>query len=213
MSDDLRKRLSKAFHCYVQTAYACTEGGTVACECRQQYFHINDDWLIVEPLDAEGRPVEDGVQSEKLLLSNLSNFTQPFIRYEVTDRVILHREACPCGNPSPWLELEGRTDDVTSFEEGGRQIKIAPLAIYAVLKEIHELRRFQVLVYSENRVELRIETRKEADRWAAFAETKKRLLEFLAGQGVHQAKILLSEELPCQNPNSGKFKHIIRKSE
>ena len=28
LSDDLRKRLSEAFHCYVQTAYACTEGGT-----------------------------------------------------------------------------------------------------------------------------------------------------------------------------------------
>lgn len=27
LSDDLRERLADAFHCYVQTSYACTEGG------------------------------------------------------------------------------------------------------------------------------------------------------------------------------------------
>ena len=99
LSDSLRNRLAETFHCYVQTSYACTEGGTVACECTQQHFHINDDWLIVEPVDAEGNPVPDGVLSDKIYLTNLYNYAQPYIRYEVTDRVIMHHEPCPCGNP------------------------------------------------------------------------------------------------------------------
>lgn len=93
----------------------------MACECRERHFHVNDDWLIVEPVDAEGKPVPDGVLSDKILLTNLFNYTQPFIRYEVTDRVIIHHEPCHCGNLSPWLELEGRTDDITTFVENGKK--------------------------------------------------------------------------------------------
>lgn len=209
LSDSLRKRLAETFQCYVQTSYSCTEGGTVACECRQQHFHINDDWVIVEPVDAEGKAVPDGVQSEKILLTNLYNFTQPYIRYEVTDRVIMHHEKCACGNPSPWIELEGRTDDVTGFMEAGKEIKVAPLAIYAVLKEVHELRRFQVEVYPENKVELRIEPKEGIEESAAFEAAKKKLADFLANQNIFHATINLSKEKPAQNPNSGKFKHII----
>lgn len=209
LSDKLRQTLADTFHCYVQTSYACTEGGTVACECRARHFHINDDWLILEPVDAEGNPVPDGVLSDKVYLTNLYNFTQPYIRYEVTDRVIMHRERCSCGNPAPWLELEGRTDDVAVFTQEGKQIRIAPLAIYAVLKEVHNLRRFQVLVYPDNRVELRLEEKEGVPRMEVFEEARSRLIEYLAAQNVHRVLVQLSEDSPHQHPRSGKFKHII----
>jgi phenylacetate-coenzyme A ligase PaaK-like adenylate-forming protein len=209
LSDSLRARLADTFNCYVQTSYSCTEGGTVACECRHRHFHINDDWLIVEPVDANGNPVPDGVLSDRLYLTNLYNYTQPFIRYEVTDRVIMHHEPCPCGNPSPWLELEGRTDDVTTFTEDGKEIRIAPLSLYAVLKEVHGIRRFQVLVYSGNKLELRLEEIDGADRTEAFETAKARLEEYLTSQGIQHVTISLAEGSPQQDPNSGKFKHII----
>lgn len=209
LSDPLREKLAETFRCYVQTSYSCTEGGTVACECSHRHFHINDDWLIVEPVDADGNPVPDGVLSEKLYLTNLYNFTQPYIRYEVTDRVILHREGCGCGNPSPWLELEGRTDDVTVFTQEGKQIRIAPLAVYAVLKEVHSLRRFQVLVHPGNRVELRLEEKEGFSRAEAFEAAKACLEAYLATQNIREVSVRLSEDSPRQHPESGKFKHII----
>ncbi len=209
LSDELRQRLADTFRCYVQTSYSCTEGGTVACECAERHFHVNDDWLIVEPVDAAGNPVPDGVRSDKLLLTNLYNYTQPFLRYEVTDRVILHREPCPCGNPSPWLELEGRTDDVTVFAGEDREVRIAPLSVYAVLKEVHGLRRFQVLAYPDDRVELRLEAAEGGDRQTVFGEAKASLERYLASQGVHHVTAVLSDEPPRQDPGSGKFKHIV----
>ncbi len=211
LSDSLRTRLSETFHCYVQTAYSCTEGGTVACECRERHFHVNDDWLIVEPVDAEGKPVPDGVLSDRILLTNLFNYTQPFIRYEVTDRVVMHHEPCRCGNLSPWLELEGRTDDITAFVEDGKEIKVAPLSVYAVLKEVHELRRFQVLAYPENRLELRLEEQDGTDRETAFAAAKEQLEQYLATLGIRHVTITLSQDPPRQDPGSGKFKHIINR--
>lgn len=209
LSDDLRKKLAETFHCYVQTSYSCTEGGSVACECRKQHFHINDDWLIVEAVDKEGNPVDDGVQSEKIYLTNLYNYTQPYIRYEITDRVIMHHEPCGCGKTSPWIELEGRTDDVTTFMAEGKEIKIAPLSFYAVLKEVHDLRRFQLLVYSGNRLELRIEEKAGKNKKKVFESAKECLEKFLTSHNITDVAIRLSESLPAQNPNSGKFKHII----
>lgn len=209
LSDKLREDLRETFHCYVQTSYSCTEGGTVACECRERHFHINDDWLIVEPVDINGNPVPDGVLSDKLYLTNLYNFTQPYIRYEVTDRVIMHREGCGCGNPSPWLELEGRTDDVVTFTQEGKQVRIAPLVLYAVLKEVHSLRRFQMLVHPGNRVELRLEVKEGIPEEKAFEEAKEKLEAYLATQNVRDVSVCMSQDSPRQHPESGKFKHII----
>lgn len=210
LSDSLRQKLAETFHCYVQTSYSCTEGGTVACECTRQHFHINDDWLIVEPVDENGNSVPDGMQSHKIYLTNLYNYTQPYIRYEVTDRVILHREPCGCGKTSPWIELEGRSDDVTEFFRGTSVVKIAPLSLYAVLKEVHCLRRFQVLVYPENHIVLRIECKNGVSKAAAFEAASHSLRRFLTTQGIDHATITLSGDLPQQNPKSGKYKHIIR---
>ena len=130
------------------------------------------------------------------------------IRYEVTDRIILHREACPCGNPSPWLEIEGRNDDVLTFTQDGKTLRVPPLAIYARLKEVPQLRRFQLLKYPENRMELRLEPTKGTGRAEAFAEAAVAVRELLAVYGVTEVSLSLSEELPRQHPVSGKFKHI-----
>lgn len=213
LSDQLREDLEAAFGCPVQTTYSCTEGGTIACECPEKHFHINDDWIIVEPVDHQNQPVPDGVQSDKILITNLYNYTQPFIRYEVTDRVVMHHEPCPCNNPSPWLTLEGRTDDILTFYEDGKVIKIPPLAIYATLKEIHGILRFQLIAHGQNQLELRITPASGCTKQSLFEAAQKKLSAFLASHGVMTAHIAFSDLIPMQHPQSGKFKHIINKTE
>ncbi|WP_373482945.1 phenylacetate--CoA ligase family protein [Acetobacterium sp.] len=213
LSDQLREALEAAFGCPVQTSYSCTEGGTIACECPEKHFHINDDWIIVEPVDHQNQPVPDGVQSDKILITNLYNYTQPFIRYEVTDRVVMHHEPCPCNNPSPWLTLEGRTDDILTFYEEGKVIKIPPLAIYATLKEIHGILRFQLIAHGQNQLELRITPGIGYEPQRLFEAAQQNLSVFLASHGVTTAHISFSDLTPMQHPQSGKFKHIINKPE
>lgn len=209
LSAQLRLQLKETFHCYVQTSYACTEGGTVACECRQQHLHINDDWVIIEPVDENNQPVAAGVQSDKLLLTNLFNYSQPFIRYEVTDRIIVHNEPCACGNLSLWMEIEGRNDDVLSFVENGKEVRVPPLAVYAKLKEIHCLKRFQLVVHKENHMELRLDVDADISKETAFEKANFALKEFFCQYGIRNVNITLSIDSPRQHPGSGKFKHII----
>lgn len=209
LSDALRERLGEAFHCYVQTSYACTEGGCVAGECTHRHFHVNDDWVLVEPVDADNRPVADGELAHHWLLTNLFNYTQPLIRYEVSDRIVMHHEPCACGNPSPWLEIEGRNDDMIVLEADGQTVRIPPLAAYATLKEVHALRRFQLVLLDGNAMELRLEPQPAFTREQAFEQAQKALQAFLAGYGVRDVTIALSAEEPKQHPQSGKFKHIL----
>jgi len=209
LSDDVRSRLSAAFHCPVQTNYSCTEGGTIANECAEGHLHINEDWVIVEPVDNKNNPVPDGKRADKILLTNLFNYTQPFIRYEVTDRVVRHSEQCACGNPSPWLSLEGRNDDVLLLEGIDGIVKIAPLSVYAVIKEIHNIRRFQLLCHPNNHLELRLEPAEGENKAFLFEQAKIALLNYLASQNVLNVTITMSYELPKQHETSGKFKHIL----
>ena len=209
LSDDVRRRLSSAFRCPVQTNYSCTEGGTIANECAEGHLHINEDWVIVEPVDNENNPVSDGKRADKILLTNLFNYTQPFIRYEVTDRVVRHSERCACGNPAPWLSLEGRNDDVLLLKGMEGTVKIAPLSVYAVLKEIHGNRRFQLLCRPDNRLELRLEPAEGENKAIVFEQAKIALSNYLATQNVLNVTITMSDELPKQHETSGKFKHIL----
>lgn len=202
LNDDVRKHLSEVFDCYVQTSYSCTEGGTIACECTKQHFHINDDWIIIEAVDEKNQPVPFGTQSAKILLTNLANKICPIIRFEITDRVVLHNEPCACGNTRPWLTLEGRTDDILTFANG---VKIAPLSLYAILKEVHEIERFQLVQIEGDELELRLIAE---DRQQAFEKAKQAVEAYLLQNEV-SATVYLSEKLPETNPISGKYKHII----
>lgn len=204
LNDDVREYLSNVFDCYVQTNYSCTEGGTIACECTEKHFHINDDWVIIEAVDENNNAVPFGTQSAKILLTNLANYICPIIRFEITDRVVLHNEPCSCGNTRPWLTLEGRTDDILTFSNGTR---IAPLSLYAVIKEVNGIDRFQLVQMDDDRLELRIDAE---DRLIAFANAKKVVEQYLSDNGI-SSEVYLSEKSPEANPISGKFKHIICK--
>lgn len=202
LTDDVRKHLSHVFDCYVQTNYSCTEGGTIACECTEQHFHINDDWIIIEAVDENNQPVPFGTQSSKLLLTNLANRICPIIRFEITDRIVLHSEPCLCGNTRPWLTLEGRTDDILTFDNGE---KIAPLSLYALIKEVYGVQHFQLVKTDEKSLELRLIAENKNQ---VFITAKNAIESYLLQNGV-VATVQLSELPPQANPISGKFKHIV----
>lgn len=204
LTDEIRKKLTDKFNCYVQTHYSCTEAGEIACECSEKHLHINEDWVIVEPVDKNNNSVGYGVLSDKVLITNLSNYIQPFIRYELTDRVIVHNEKCKCGKSSHWIEIEGRTDDILEFENG---VFIAPMSFYKILEEIKEITRFQLVQRAKNKLELRMIS---DNRELAFQKANEDLQNFLKSKGLNNTEIYLSDELPQANKVSGKFNHIYK---
>ena len=204
LTEAVKGKLKNKFSCTVQTHYSCTEAGEIACECREGHLHINEDWVIVEPVDRDGKPVGDGVLSDRVLVTNLANRIQPFIRYELTDRIVMHSEPCSCGRNTRWLEIEGRTDDTLMLERG---VKVAPMSLYRILEEVKGVRRFQLVQTAPDELKLRLVCE---DPDAAFAEAERELQAFFADRGVTNLKIRRSKLMPQADPVSGKFKHVYR---
>ena len=204
LTDEIRAKLEKKFGCYVQTHYSCTEGGEIACECSERHLHINEDCVIFEPVDKDYKPVPCGVMSDKVLITNLANRIQPFIRYELTDRVIVHDEKCACGRTSYWVEIEGRTDDILMFEGG---IGIAPMSLYKILEEVPGMIRFQLVQRAADRLELRLIA---DDKKAAFEAARSALMEYFESKGVTAVDIAISDDPPMADKVSGKFKHVCK---
>ncbi|MBQ8234415.1 MAG: phenylacetate--CoA ligase family protein, partial [Bacilli bacterium] len=124
--------------------------------------------------------------------------------YELTDRIIVHNEKCSCGKNSCWLEIEGRTDDILEFENG---ILIAPMSFYKILEEIPEIKRFQLIQKSNNKLELRLHS---DNNELIFEKAKKELKEFLKTKNITNIEIILSKELPQSNKISGKYNNVYK---
>jgi phenylacetate-coenzyme A ligase PaaK-like adenylate-forming protein len=99
--------------------WASSEAGGMGVSCgRGRGMHLSDDLLVVEPVDADGRPVPPGVRSDKIYLTNLYNPLLPLIRYEITDQVtfVSDDEPCACGSSHRRIEdVQGRLDDAFVF--------------------------------------------------------------------------------------------------
>jgi len=203
LTDNIRNKLEDKFNCYVQTHYSCTEAGEIACECSEKNLHINEDYVIVEPVDKNNNPVGYGVLSDKVLITNLANYIQPFIRYELNDRVIVHDEKCKCGKHTKWIEIEGRTDDILEFHDN---ILIAPMSFYKILEEIKEITRFQLVQKSSKLLELRIIS---DNKELSFKKAREEIEKFLNSKNIFDVEIYLSNLNPKVN-RSGKYNHVYK---
>jgi phenylacetate-coenzyme A ligase PaaK-like adenylate-forming protein len=209
LEEDVRKKISDAFKCDVTSSYSTAETGIIAYECREHHLHINDDWVILEPVDAAGRPVKAGIESDKVLITNLLSYPAPIIRYELGDKVILHESDCLCGNPSPWIEIAGRSLDQIRFVDGIREIVVPVADLDAVLKGEPSIRRYQIVVYAGNRIALRLTGAKGTDKTMAFFKAEKLMRAYMKSIGIMSPMITLDKEDPGPDPLSGKFKRII----
>ena len=121
--------------------------------------HINADWAIVEIVDSQYRPVPPGQLGDKVVITNLANRVQPFIRYEVDDRIALATQPCGCGSRLPRIErIEGRTGDLFwTRDANGDDRMLSGVLLHAAVDAIPEIREWQAIQTERNRIELHLQ--------------------------------------------------------
>ena len=112
-------RVSGTFGAKHRTTYAAAECPFIGHSCGHDWIHVNSDWVLLEPVDAERRPVPPGELSHGALLTNLANGVRPLIRYALDDNVLMRPDPCPCGSPLPAVQIQGRTADVLELGSPG----------------------------------------------------------------------------------------------
>jgi phenylacetate-CoA ligase len=148
----LAERLEAVFGCPVLDIYSLNETGPLAWRCPQGHHHVLPPDVVVEVLDARGRPCAEGVRGE-ITVSGGRNPNLPLWRYRTGDHASLRHDACPCGDPRPRLvDLEGRAPVRLVAADGGT---VATVDISRELRRFHLLRH-RLVQRADRRLELTV---------------------------------------------------------
>jgi len=139
LTEDARRRIEAAWGLPAFNQYASTETGGLAAETTDHNgLEVFEDQVIVEPVDADYRPVPPGVFADRLLVTVLFNRTQPLIRYELSDSVRFSTAPNPSGRPFARIdEVQGRTEDILHLPSPtGAQVAVHPVVFHAAFDRL-----------------------------------------------------------------------------
>jgi phenylacetate-CoA ligase len=140
-----RNLFSEVFKCPVVDEYGSTENGIIAFQCKQGNMHIMADHLRVEFLDESDKPVKPG-QIGRIVITDLSSFAMPMIRYDIGDRGSPSDRTCSCGVTLPLMDImEGRKEDFIRTKEG-KLIHAAYLCYTLKDDSVQEFKMYQTAI-------------------------------------------------------------------
>jgi len=154
LTEEMRNSIHEGFNTKVYDFYGSREASALAGECHFGRKHVLAYHNYIEILDNDNNPVKEG-QEGRVIITNLHNYSMPFIRYDIGDRAIKGTVNCPCGNPLPTLEkITGRLTDRFMLENGTTVPAEYFIHLIGVVCNNGFIRRFQVI--QENVTTVRI---------------------------------------------------------
>ncbi len=204
-------RLARVFQAKVGNNYAAGEAPFLSSGCDERWLHVNSDWYILEPVDANYQPVPPGETSHTVLLTNLANRVQPVLRYDLGDRVVQQPGPCPCGNPLPAIRVQGRSADMLKFHtQSGKPVSIPPLAFE--VDHIPGVELFQIVQASPTKIQVRLRTATDANAGEVWREARNEIEQLLIDHDLSNVTVTLDSD-PPEVSAQGKFRTVIRLEE
>ncbi|MEQ1899986.1 MAG: hypothetical protein ABL866_04565 [Devosia sp.] len=115
---DEREDYLSAFGARAIVPYSAKEGQFMAHQCPTgEHYHINDETVLVEIVDDEGRICPPGATG-RVVVTPLYNYAQPLIRYDQGDLAVTGGP-CACGRTLGVIaSIAGRTAHLFRFPDG-----------------------------------------------------------------------------------------------
>ena len=156
LTQHVRDVVKAMFGIEINDTYGAVEFNRMAFECNEHSgLHVVTDNSVMEFLD-EGEPVSPGETGETVV-TGLSNYAVPLIRYELGDLGVPTDESCSCGRNWPMIKsVEGRTVEIFTLESGR---KIYPdflhnCLTYELGKNIFCVSEFQIVQETRDKIVL-----------------------------------------------------------
>jgi phenylacetate-CoA ligase len=201
--DEQRDLIGATFGCRVANGYGGRDAGFIAHECPEGGMHITAEDIIVEIVDARGRPVPVGTTGS-IVVTHLATGDFPFIRYATGDVGALDSKPCPCGRGLPLLKsIEGRNTDFVVARDG---TVMHGLALVYILRDLPQVRAFKIIQESVHLTRVLLVALPLLDECAR----EKIVSQFRArlGAGV---EIVIDEVADIAPEASGKFRYVVSK--
>ncbi len=201
-----RERIEKAFGVKPVNIYGSSETMTLASECRQHHqLHLFNDWFSVQVVDKNMAPASSG----RVVVTNLYNHTQPLIRYQMNDEIVLSDKPCPCGWPFPVIgNLAGRHEEFLWFDQGqGKKDFIHPIVLAEFF--VPGLEKFQFVQTSPNSLQMKAVVQGAENE--VVAAIRKKMDGILAGKSL-AGRVRFEVEVVDgmrNDPKTGKFRLIL----
>ncbi len=208
LTDSMRRRIEATFDVPVQQNYGLNETAVLAIRCPQSgCYHTHPEVAVLEIVDDDNQPVEPG-QPGRVLVTTLTNYAMPLIRYDTDDLATAGSADCPCGRTMPTIgDVVGRYSRL-AFQPSGaftlwRTLRGALETLPDSLAE--PIRKYQVHLHHDMTFELRLQVERPLEEsairriHAAWADATE--------SANHTLKIQMVDHIPA-GPG-GKFQDFL----
>jgi len=210
LTTEMRQTIETVFRTKVHDFYGSRETASIAGECIEGLIHVFSFNNILEILDRNNNPVPDG-QEGRIIVTNLHNYSMPFIRYEIGDMAVPSPKICSCGQYLPCLkQISGRLEEQFVKKDGSIVIGYFFVHLIGVLQNKGFIKKFQVIQEDFNRIRIRT----VLDKGLPEAE-KKEIEQKIRIQMGEDCQIIWDSVNTIESATSGKYfytRSLIKKS-
>ncbi|MBI3595923.1 MAG: phenylacetate--CoA ligase family protein [Nitrospirae bacterium] len=197
-----RTQIENCFQARLYDVYGSTEFKEVAWQCRQGRYHINFQNVYLE---TEPNESMEAFGDSRLLISSLTNYAMPLLRFDIGDRAELGQGRCPCGRPSPYLRnIHGREADFIQLPDGKR---VSPYLLTMTIEAHPSIQKYQIVQKSATELTIEFIARNDVDTHGISEALSGKLQKLLDGH-IH---ITFNKVDQIHRSESGKFQ-IIKKT-
>jgi phenylacetate-CoA ligase len=212
----MRKHIESATNVAAYDIYGLSEiigpGVAIECPCHNG-LHIFEDHFYPEIIDPEtGKVLPDGQEGE-LVLTTLSKWAMPMIRYRTRDITTLLPGSCPCGRSLRRMRRIGRRSDDMLIIRG---VNVYPSQIEAVLLEVEGiLPHYMIILTREHgldQIEVQVEVTAQvfSDRVGTLEALSDKIMDTIERVVGIRIKVTLVEPQTIAR-SEGKAKRVIDK--
>ncbi len=143
----LSKKITDKWNINLFSTYASTEMSTAFTECEHAVGgHHHPELIIVEVLDENNQPVNDG-ESGELTFTTLGIEAMPLIRFKTGDIVKTHNSPCPCGRNTLRVgPVLGRKQQMIKY----KGTTLYPPAMNDILNDFENIENHLIELYTNN---------------------------------------------------------------
>jgi phenylacetate-CoA ligase len=194
-----RMAIRTAFGAPIMNTFATSEGLIGSSGLNEEFITLGTDGCIVEPVDDCYQPVPPGTPSAKVLVTNLYNYLQPLIRYELADSFT--RQPDSSGHGHLRVTVDGRSDAILRYPGA----EVHPLGLRSVLLGAPEVLDYQA-TQTVHGLSVNVLLERPADLRALEARLESALERAgLAGPHVEVQEVT---SLP-RHPETGKLRRVL----
>jgi phenylacetate-CoA ligase len=201
--DNHRKLFEEIYSCPVFNMYGSRETGNTSCECStHEGLHIAMETSFVEFI-SNGRNVSFGEEGE-ILITDLTNYAFPLIRYQINDFGISLRQSCSCGRELPLMSPGvGRLLDSFYTADGRKQ---SGLMLGVHISTDQRVRIGQMQITQKTLTDFQVKITNRPEPTAETFDFIKARMKKMIGENIN-INIEVVNEIPKEK--SGKTRFVI----